>query len=73
MSDLAPLVLRVADVCALLDISECTAYRRIDDGAAPFQHAYLEGRTYRVPTADVCNYLKSRHIPIPRSLQPVAA
>lgn len=73
MSDTAPLVLRVAEVCALLDISECTAYRRIDAKAAPFQHAYTEGRVYRVPTADVCAYLTERHIPIPRSLQSVAA
>ena len=72
MTDPAPLVLRTAEVCALLDISDDTAYRRIDAKAEPFQHAYTEGREYRVPVVDVVAYLDTRNIPVPRSLRQVA-
>lgn len=72
MTDLTPLVLRLHDVCTLLDISINTAYRRCDSKAEPFQNAYQEAGTWRVPVVDVCQYLDERRIPVPRSLRRVA-
>ncbi|MEM6259687.1 MAG: helix-turn-helix domain-containing protein [Planctomycetota bacterium] len=71
MTDPAPLVLRLGEVCAMLDISDDTAYRRIKAKGEPFQHAYLEGREHRVPVADVVSYLDARSIPVPRTLRQV--
>ncbi|MGB0969828.1 MAG: helix-turn-helix domain-containing protein [Mycobacterium sp.] len=73
MTDPAPLVLRVAEVCTLLDVCENTAYNRIAAQAEPFHNAYREGRTYRIPVADVCAYLSARNVPIPKSLRHAAA
>lgn len=70
--DLQPLTLRIHDVCTLLDISTNTAYRRIDAGAEPFHNAYQEAGAWRVPVADLCQYLEARRVPVPRSLRQVA-
>ena len=72
MTDPTPLVLRTAEVCALLDISERTAERRVAAKQAPFQNAYREGHCRRIPVADVVAYLEERNVPIPRSLRRVS-